>query len=185
MTLFRSLIRAVSNIDFFTNTDYTGAVTVEKRLLNAISLTNNYFAETHGRTSMFCTIFFGILDPATGILTYVNGGHLPPKLIQKQGVKEILSVTGPAVGTIPGVEFFAKEARLEADDIFFAHTDGLSDVVNLAGEYFNDLELIPLFKGDQPLTALLDSIQERIKDYSSGGKQNDDITMLVVRRKKS
>ncbi|OGO66775.1 MAG: hypothetical protein A2029_07955 [Chloroflexi bacterium RBG_19FT_COMBO_47_9] len=182
MTLFRSLIRAVSNIDFFTNTDYTGAVTVEKRLLNAISLTNNYFYETHGRTSMFCTIFFGILDTCTGVLTYINGGHLPPKVINQHGVKEILQVTGPAVGTMPGVEFTTREVRLEVADTFFAHTDGLIDTVNLAGEYFNSQNLIPLFAGDQPLSALLVQIQDQITDYSTGGKQNDDITMLAVRR---
>src|SRR4030042_381740 len=91
MTLFRSLIRAVSNIDFFTNAEYVGKISSEMRLKNAISLTNNYIAETNGNTSMFCTIFFGILDTHTGKLTYVNGGHLPPKLINQHGVTEILS----------------------------------------------------------------------------------------------
>jgi sigma-B regulation protein RsbU (phosphoserine phosphatase) len=182
MTLFRSLIRAVSKIDFFTNADYAGAVSLEKRLINALSLTNNYIAETHGKTSMFCTIFFGILDTYTGILTYINGGHLPPKVINQHGVKEILSVTGPAVGTMPGVEFTTREVLIEVEDTFFAHTDGLTDTVNPAGEYFNEQKLIPLFAGDQPLSALLVQIQDQIKDYSTGAKQNDDITMLAVRR---
>jgi sigma-B regulation protein RsbU (phosphoserine phosphatase) len=182
MTLFRSLIRAVSKIDFFTNADYAGAVSLEKRLINALSLTNNYIAETHGKTSMFCTIFFGILDTLTGVLTYINGGHLPPKVINQHGVKEILQVTGPAVGTMPGVEFTTREVLIEVADTFFAHTDGLIDTVNLAGEYFNAQKLIPLFVGDQPLSALLVQIQDQITDYSTGGKQNDDITMLAVRR---
>lgn len=182
MTLFRSLIRAVSKIDFFTNADYAGAVSLEKRLINAVSLTNNYIAETHGKTSMFCTIFFGILDTRTGVLTYINGGHLPPKVINQHGVKEILQVTGPAVGTMPGVEFSTREVLIEVADTFFAHTDGLIDTVNLAGEYFNEQKLIPLFAGDQPLSALLVQIQDQITDYSTGGKQNDDITMLLVRR---
>jgi len=183
MTLFRSLIRAVSNIDFFTNAEYAGKISLEMRLKNAMSLTNNYIAETHGKTSMFCTIFFGILDTHTGKLTYINGGHLPPKLINQRGIREILRVTGPAVGTTSGVEYATCEVVIEQGDTFFAHTDGLTDTINPAGEYFSEKELIPLFAGSQPLSSLLEQIQDQVKDYSTGAKQMDDITMLAVRRK--
>jgi serine phosphatase RsbU (regulator of sigma subunit) len=182
MTLFRSLIRAVSNIDFFTNAEYAGRISISTRLKNAISLTNNYFAETHGHTSMFCTIFFGILDTHTGRLTYVNGGHLLPLIINRLGVKETLKVTGPAVGIEAGREYTIGEVMIEQGDTFFAHTDGLTDTINPAGEYFDKHELVPLFTGDQSLTLLLEQIQNQVKDYSTGAKQFDDITMLAVRR---
>lgn len=183
MTLFRSLIRAVSNIDFFSNAEYAGIISSEVRIKNAISLTNNYIAETHGDTSMFATIFFGILDTSTGVLTYVNGGHLPPMVINKQRVKKILKPTGPAVGVSFGAEYALSEVVLEQGDMFFAHTDGLTDTTNLTGEYFSEMELIPLFDGDQTLSSLLEQIQSQIKDYSTGAQQIDDITMLAVRRK--
>jgi serine phosphatase RsbU (regulator of sigma subunit) len=183
MTLFRSLIRAVSKIDFFTNAEYAGTISAEMRLKNAMSLTNNYMADTHGETSMFCTIFFGILDTHTGKLIYINGGHLPPKVINQNGVKEILTVTGPAVGIAAGAEYTTDRVQLEYGDTFFAHTDGLTDTINPAGEYFNEQALIPLFVGEKPLSALLAQIQDQIKDYSTGAKQADDITMLAVRRK--
>ena len=183
MTLFRSLIRAVSKIDFFTNVVYEGAISADIRLKNAMSLTNNYIADTHGDTSMFCTIFFGILDTRTGKLTYINGGHLPPKLINQNGVKEILTVTGPAVGIVAGAEYATDSVLLEQGDTFFAHTDGLIDTMNPTGEYFSEQALIPLFVGDTPLSSLLEQIQDQIKDYSTGAKQADDITMLAVRRK--
>jgi serine phosphatase RsbU (regulator of sigma subunit) len=181
MTLFRSLIRAVSKIDFFTNAEYEGAISAEMRLKNAMSLTNNYIADTHGSTSMFCTIFFGILDTHTGKLTYINGGHLPPRLINQNGVKEILTVTGPAIGIAAGAEFATDTVQLEHGDTFFAHTDGLTDSMSPAGEYYNDEELIPLFVGDQPLGLLLEKIQDQVDNFSAGEKQSDDITLLAVR----
>ena len=183
MILFRSLIRAVSNIDFFTNAKYGGNISLEMRLTNAMSLTNNYIAETHGKTSMFCTIFFGILDTYTGKMTYINGGHLPPKLINQHGFKEVLRVTGPAVGTTPGTVYATQDVMLEPGDTLFAHTDGLTDTMNPAGEYFSEQELIPLFIENRPLSSILEHIQDTIKDYSTGAKQVDDITMLAVRRK--
>lgn len=182
MTLFRSLIRAASNIDFFTHAQYTPSTSTTMRLTNAMSLTNNYIADTHGNTSMFCAIFFGILDTHNKVLTYINGGHLPPIIINQQGIKETLKVTGPMVGLETGVNYVAHEVRFDPRDILFAHTDGLTDAINPEGEFFSQEELVPMFTGRETLATILEQIQYKIKDYSTGVKQADDITMLAVRR---
>jgi serine phosphatase RsbU (regulator of sigma subunit) len=182
MTLFRSLIRAVSNVDFFARTQADGLDSSALRLKNAISLTNNYIAETHGDTGMFATIFFGILDPRTGVLTYINGGHLPPMLVNAQGVKEILKFSGPAVGALADANYVIREAMIEQGESFFAYTDGLTDTENPAGESFSEKKLIPLLIKNQPLSPLLAEIQKRVADHAAGAKQFDDITMLAVRR---
>ena len=181
MTLFRSLIRAVANIDFFTNSDYPGGISSKMRLINAMSLTNNYFYATHGKTSMFCTIFFGILDTNTGLLEYINGGNIPPVVVNEHGVKEALKLTGPAVGILDGVSFNVSQVMLTPGDIFFAYTDGMMDVVNAEGKYFSEKELYPLLVGNRSAGALLTRLQERIHQFATGGKQYDDITMLAVR----
>ncbi|MDX1707777.1 MAG: SpoIIE family protein phosphatase, partial [Desulfobacterales bacterium] len=45
--------------------------------LGAVASTNNYIAHIHDRECMFATLFFGVLNPATGTLSYINGGHEP------------------------------------------------------------------------------------------------------------
>jgi serine phosphatase RsbU (regulator of sigma subunit) len=184
MTLFRSLIRMVSSIDYFSPAGSIGRISSAIRLQNAISLTNQYIEEIHGDMCMFATIFFGILDTHTGVLTYINGGHLPPMLINKHGVKESLVRTGPAVGAMADADYAIREVVIEQGDTFFAYTDGLTDTANLAGEIFSTKELIPLFVGDQTLSLLLAQIQKQIENYSAGAQQIDDITMLAVRRNK-
>ncbi len=184
MTLFRSLIRAVSSIDFFVSTESRGNIPSAIRLNNAISLTNSYIAETHGTTGMFATIFFGILDTRTGMLAYINGGHLPPMLIDKHGVKETLKRTGPAVGVTSDAHYAISEVAIQHDETFFAHTDGLTDTANPAGQYFEAKGLMPLFVEDQALDACLAQIQEQVDHYATGAQQSDDITMLAVRRKR-
>jgi serine phosphatase RsbU (regulator of sigma subunit) len=183
MTLFRSLIRAVSSIDFFSHAGSAGRLSAATRLKNAVSLTNDYIAETHGNTGMFATIFFGILDTRTGVMTYINGGHLPPLLINKHGAKETLKVTGPAVGVVPGADYAIDDVVIEQGDTFFAYTDGLTDTTDPSGEYFGEKHLIPLFATDRTLSSLLAQIQTQNEAYSAGVQQIDDITMLAVRCK--
>jgi serine phosphatase RsbU (regulator of sigma subunit) len=182
MTLFRSLLRAVSNIDFYARDDAGNLSSPSARLKHALLLTNNYIAETHGKTGMFATVFFGILDLSTGQLTYINGGHLPPILLGGNGVKQILNLTGPAVGVLPDAEYRIRQVKIERGDLLFAYTDGLTDTENPAGEVFPIKHLFPSLHGSQSVSALLDQIQKQVEAHAAGVKQSDDITMLVLRR---
>jgi serine phosphatase RsbU (regulator of sigma subunit) len=185
MTLFRSFIRAVSNIDFYARTGSGYGNSSTERLKSAISLTNNYIVETHGNTGMFATIFFGIFDPRTGLMTYINCGHLPPMLINKHGVKEILTLTGPAVGGELDANYSIRDVMIEPGDTLFAYTDGITDTSNPAGDYFSEKDLIPMILGEQALSSMLAQIQKQIERFSAGAQQIDDITMLAVKHRKN
>jgi phosphoserine phosphatase RsbU/P len=152
-------------------------------LLNAVVFTNSYIAQTHSHTNMFTTLFFGILDPATGILRYINGGHEPPAILGAGGIKARLTPTGPAVGLFPDVSFEVRQIDLEAGDMLLAYTDGVTDARNPSGERFTQERLLLLL--EQPLTsaaALLDTVESCLQVYIADAVQFDDITLLAVRR---
>ena len=111
MALFRSLLRATA-----TGNAARYASDPAAELLRAVALTNDYIARTHGRSNMFATVFFGVLEPSTGSLHYVNGGHDPPVVFGSSGVKSRLAPTGPAVGMMPDMAFEVGQARLEDGD---------------------------------------------------------------------
>jgi len=181
MTLFRSLIRAVSNIDLYARVRSGEIISPETRIKYAISLTNNYIFETHGDTSMFATIFFGILDTITGELTYVNGGHMPPLIIEDKKVKHVLNPTGPVVGAMPDIDYSIQTIKLLEGEALFIYTDGITDSINPSGMTFDEKIIIPLFSNENNLSDLLDQIQKMLVDFSDGEKQFDDITMLAIR----
>jgi hypothetical protein len=52
--------------------------------------------DTHG--GIFVTLFYGILDPATGRLVYCNAGHNPPYLVTASGETHSLEKTGIPLG---------------------------------------------------------------------------------------
>jgi serine phosphatase RsbU (regulator of sigma subunit) len=184
MTLFRSLLRAAANMVLLAEANPAEGDSTPARLKNAILLTNNYIASTHGDTGMFATIFFGALDAQTGVLTYINAGALPPIVINQEGIKQTLDRTGPAVGGILDAGYSVKQVKLEPGDLFFAYTDGLTDAINTGGEYYSQKSWLAILGGPRKLPAILQEIQRSINFFTAGEKQQDDITLLAVRRKK-
>ncbi len=184
MTLFRSLIRAAANLDYFEQTEKADAPhSSTERLQRAISLTNNYIAETHGESGMFATLFFGILDPRDGKLRYINGGHESPLILRADNVRESLRATGPAVGVMPNYRFEIVETQLQVGDRFFAFTDGVPDCQNPHGEFFGRerlLDALGRMNGSAP--DLIAGIEADLRQYIGGANQFDDITLLGVRR---
>jgi sigma-B regulation protein RsbU (phosphoserine phosphatase) len=172
MALSRSLLRAFAEL-----------ATSEADLKSPIELTNAYILRNHMQANMFITLFFGVLDPATGLLTYVNGGHNPPVIIGSTGVKARLRPTGPAVGMFPDIEFKVQQVSLELGDILFAFTDGVTEARDANGRFFTEARLLQLL--EQPASsaaALLNRIEESVRAHIAATNQYDDITMIAARR---
>ncbi len=177
MALIRTLIRA------FTKYNPPQQVVLAGNRAIPIELTNNYILQNQIQTSMFATLFAGVLDPQTGLVRYVNCGHLPPYILGTNGIKTKLKPTGPIVGAFPGIEYHVHEYVLEPGDVLFLFTDGLSEARNAEGEFFTNERIVSLL--EQPITSAEELLEQAKQDvYAHIGKadQFDDITLLVIRR---
>jgi serine phosphatase RsbU (regulator of sigma subunit) len=151
--------------------------------LQAVSSTNNYIAEIHGDEGMFATIFFGVLNPSTGHLCYVNGGHEPLFIIGKRGLKRDLGPSGPAVGMIPNMKFNIGQIFLEPGDTLFGYTDGVTEARSPGDELFTRERLKSLLaKASGSPEELLDGIQSDLSGFIGSMPRHDDITMLAIER---
>jgi len=178
MVLFRSLLRAFSEINIDKNN-------VKEQLLSIVLNTSNFIADYHGKSSMFATMFVGILDPESGILYYVNGGHEPPVVLDKKGkILQRLMPTGPAVGMFPGMGFRVDEVQLNEGDFLFGFTDGTTDAKNTSGERFTEERMMKAIA--VPWTSIFSMIFElnvELQKHIGKQPQFDDITLLSFRRK--
>ena len=151
--------------------------------MRTVALTNDYIAQDN-EMSMFATLFFAVLDPENGKLIYINGGHEAAFIIDRSGVKEKLSYTGPAVGLIPQAKFEFKQVQLQPGDILFAYTDGVSDARSISEERFTRKRLISFLS--QPVATaseLMERIGTNLFAHIGKATQEDDITMLTLQRK--
>jgi phosphoserine phosphatase RsbU/P len=183
MALFRSLIRAVSGTqDGARSPDSLDAL--EARMLHAVMVTNDYIANTHGRTNMFATLFVAALDPASGTIVYVNGGHEPPRLLGAEGgIRALLPPTGPAVGMLPEIPFSTGRCTLAAGESLVVLTDGVTESRAPDGALFSDeatdaLLALPADSAD----ALLERVLTAVHAHAAGEPAADDVTLLAVRR---
>ena len=197
MALFRSLIRvfaeqaaycsgpAIAAIDQACGGIQSGSGPETEQLmrLRAVPLTNNYIAQTHGEECMFATLFFGVLNPTTGKMCYINGGHEPLYVISSDGIKSNLRPTGPALGLMPNSAFDIQHIQLEPGDVLVGYTDGVTEARSPADELFTRNRLLPLF--EQPVvtvTELLERVKTTLFKFIDVAPRNDDVTMLAIQR---
>jgi serine phosphatase RsbU (regulator of sigma subunit) len=178
MALFRSLLRAFAEREFA-----AAASSDADRLLSTVVGTNDYIARTHGNSNMFATVFFGVLDPAGGSLSWINAGHEAPIIVGPSGVVGRLPPSGPALGMMPGMTFEVRESRIEPGQTLLAFTDGVTDARDVSGALYSEKRLLELVGENGPTAAaLLERIEQAVSAYSAGAERSDDITMLAVRR---
>ena len=152
---------------------------------NAVVLTNAYLTTNHLESNYFATLFFGMIDPATGALTYINGGHCPPIIMGSNGqVKTTLKATGTPVGMMPDAQYTMGEAHLEPGDILFGYSDGVTDARNPQGKMFGEKNMLALLqqKTVESAEELLSRVKSTLTEHISTADQYDDITMIAVRR---
>lgn len=199
MALMRSLTRAFAQqqhhnmrmLDVLEE-EGEGAATNERQLptagsmalKEAVRLTSDYVATNHAQLGMFATMFFGVLNPATGALLYINAGHNPPYIINAEGkIIEKLMPNGPAVGMFAGVDYPVKTAQLAPGDSIVVFTDGVPDARSVSGDFFSEKRILDqLAIPAQSAQELLKRIESAVFTHIGQADQFDDVTVMIVRR---
>lgn len=169
---------------------------VSRTLLRAVALTGTPPAQCldrvnsllclDNRAEMFVTLFYGVFNARTGEIEYGNGGHNPPYLLRRSGAVEALESTGGMVlGAIDRIRYRAKTVNLEPGDGVFLYTDGVTEAMDSDGNLFSEHRLQE-FLGQINRAApdeIVRAVLKQVKEYSGPAAQNDDITVLVIRRR--
>ena len=82
----------------------------------------------------FITFFLGLLDPATGEMTYCNAGHNPPILVRKNGTTEQLAGGGMILGIFGAAEYENQTVTLQEGDLLALFSDGITEACQPALE---------------------------------------------------
>ena len=138
---------------------------------------------TQNPMDLFVTVFYGVLDPATGLLIYANGGHNPPYLRRASGSVEVLGGAGGLVlGVMPGVVYPNHTLQLLPGDRLVLYTDGVTEAFSPAEEAYGTERLLAELKAhaDGEAAALVERICRSVTVFAGAAPQSDDITLSVL-----
>ena len=136
---------------------------------------------------MFVTVWLGILDLESGILTAANAGHEKPIIKSANGEFELFNDrNGFVVGGMEGVKYKDYEIQLEEGSKLFVYTDGVAEATNENTELFGierTIEALNTAKDENP-EKILEAVKKKVDEFVGEAPQFDDLTMLCFELKK-
>ena len=140
--------------------------------------------------NMFVTVWLGVLELSTGLLTWADGGHEKPLLYHDGKWDYLEKHNGVAVALMEpellaledDPPFVDQEIQLEPGDTIFQYTDGVPEATNANDQLFGSerlLEAVRSVSSVQPKD-LLNQVKAKVDGFAGAALQFDDITMLAL-----
>ncbi len=155
-------------------TGYSPAAVLEA--VNAQICRNN-------KEEMFVTVWFGILDLQSGLLTAANAGHEYPFVKKPDGSFELVRDRhGFVVGAMENTDYHEYDLLLKPGSKLFLYTDGVTEATNESNEMFGLERLTGTLceAGEEKPEGILERVREAVDLFIGDAPKFDDLTMLCV-----
>ncbi|HKW13201.1 MAG TPA: PP2C family protein-serine/threonine phosphatase [Candidatus Krumholzibacteria bacterium] len=155
-----------------------------KSAVSEIVARSNTFLYHNTDPEKFATLFMGVLDPASGELSYCNAGHERPILVRAGGRVDRLMEGGLALGVLETFPYGEGRATLDPGDFLVVYSDGIPEATDELGNFFGEERLLACLQKNAalPAPALMAAVIEAVRGHEKGSPRADDLTIVVVRR---
>ncbi|MFC1975381.1 SpoIIE family protein phosphatase [Chloroflexota bacterium] len=172
MALSRTLIRTYA-VEYDTQPELVFSAANRRILL-----------DTH--TKLFVTVFYGILDPITGTLTYSNAGHNPPYLLSAQNRETVQAFrrTGLPLGVFEDAVWEQGSVQLAPGDALVLYTDGVPEAQDQQEVFFGEERLLEIAQANLGRSAqdIQNALLAEVHKFMGDAPRLDDITVMVAVR---
>lgn len=149
----------------------------------AVSVLNRSLSE-RALLGKFITLFYGLLDTASGKLQYCNAGHNHPILLHGNGEVEELPGTNLVLGIDPSAPYEGQEVQLASGDILALFSDGVTEACTPTGEEFGQDGLTKFLLAHKPESSaeIVNALADHVRGWSGKTAFGDDFTIVLLRR---
>ena len=133
---------------------------------------------------MFVTVWLGIVDLTTGILTASNAGHEYPIIKQPNGHFEIYrDQHGLVIGALKDSKYTEYTVKLEKGAMLFLYTDGVAEANNVNYEQFTTSRILDALNSRDINTSedALNAVNDAVNEFTKEAPQFDDLTMMCFK----
>lgn len=170
------LVMAIANATLKT------ALDLDPRPPAVLELLNRVLFRTGGKRA-FMTLFYGVLDPETGVLEYAGAGHPYPLLRRRQGSIEELGEGSMPLGLKAEGTFARRRTTIEPGDLLVLYSDGIPEAAGGAhGDTFGFDRLKDLLARPESPRIIHDRILRALDRHLGERPINDDLTLVVLDR---
>ena len=137
----------------------------------------------NNQTNMFITVWLGVLELSTGMLTFSNAGHEDIAIYREKKKFTIHKKKhGIVLGAFEDYEYKNYHLRLNGGDKLFLYTDGVVEAMNKDGTMFGVERMLEALNNvrDDKVSEILNNVQSDVDKFVGEATQFDDLTMLAV-----
>jgi sigma-B regulation protein RsbU (phosphoserine phosphatase) len=133
----------------------------------------------NAETEQFMTMFYAMLEPASGMLHYVSAGHPPAIRISRDGIASRLDGSGMPIGI--GESFEHESLQLDPGDRIYLYSDGVIETSNADDDHFGIARLCESLGAGRstPLNESINALMDQLHHWRGGGKAIDDVSVLA------
>ncbi len=140
----------------------------------------NAIVTRRSKQGIFITAVYAVIDPASGVVEYVNAGHLPPVIVGPlAGGCRLAGASGyPPLGVMEDLNYKSTRLTLAQGERIVFMTDGVWDARSLSGARLGP-EKAQGILADCPELAV-PRLMKAITKFTAGVPLADDITVVGV-----
>jgi len=131
------------------------------------------------------TMFFAIVDTGLGRIRYANAGHPAGFVLDSRGrVEKEMGRTGLPLGVrTPRGSAPTVEVPLQAGNLIVLYTDGVTEIRNPEGEFFDTEGLLAAVRSrlDRPVAEIARAVMDEARSFARGRLIEDDMSVVIGR----
>jgi hypothetical protein len=135
-----------------------------------------------GGPRAFLTLFYALLDPATGRFDYICAGHPYPVLRRSEGGMIRLGAGAFPLGLRPEVEVSSGTETLGRGDVLCMYSDGIPEAMGTSGNAFGFERLESLVESGGSAPEIHDRLLADLALFLGSEPLVDDLSLVVVGR---
>ena len=165
------------------NAMFRTLISIDLPLEQIVERASRVFCESTLPTQ-YATLVCGRAN-TSGEVEVCNAGHLPPLLIQENGVTSI-AATGLPVGVFCSESFSVNRVQMSKGDTLFLYTDGFSESLDGAGNEYGAERLSRLLNDNHSLSpdSIVSLCRNELHSFAEGRVPRDDLTLMAITRTK-
>ena len=135
--------------------------------------------------ALFVTCWFGKINFKTKKLSYINAGHNPPLIKQKDKFEYLNMDPDVVLAIMEDMPYETHEIQLESGDAIILYTDGITEANYEYNDFYGEERLndiVNKHKNDD-LENIINSVKKDMDDFCDNHEQFDDTTMFAIRLK--